>query len=294
MKEYYVEGTSVSLAEHGMDFFLQRSNPGCIATNDHIHEQLEFIYINEGEFKAFVNDGEYLLQKGDVLFVRSNAVHRVFALNAPALSYYVLKLKVSVIFELANERNAADYVLRLVLDRGGERVCWKSEEADTAPIAEAFERLKQEYHSQSVCRDMSMKLWAYSAVLNTLKSLVKNDSSAGAENDANGNLTSQIYKVIKHINRHYAEPIDAEDCARRANMSYSYFSRSFKRITGRSFKEYLNFVRVSHAEQLIYSGNKGITEIAMECGYNNVSYFISVYKRLKGQTPLKLRKKEQN
>lgn len=292
MKNYYVERSSAALSEHGMDFFFQRSRKGTISAHDHIHEQLEFIYVTEGEFRAFVNDSEYLLKSGDMLFMRANAVHRIFALDSPELSYYVLKINVSVVFELASEKSAADYVLRLVLDKGGAKTHWLAEEEDTQRIARCFERLIEEYRGQAVCRDMAMKLWASSVILETLRSLMALESPETTQEGAGSNLTAQIYRVIKHINRHYSEPLDAEECAKKANMSYSYFSRSFKRITGKSFKEYLNFVRVSHADQLLYSGDKGITEIAMECGYNNVSYFISVYKKMKGQTPLKLRKKE--
>lgn len=292
MKNYYVEGWTAPLMEHGMDFFPANPKRGCICTNDHIHEQLEYIYVINGEFRAFVNDSEYMISSGDVLFIRSNAVHRIYALDVPDPAYYVLKINVSAVFELATEKRAADYVLRLVLDKDGAKTHWRRGEEYTDALSESFEKLICEYTSQASCRDMSMKLWASSVILHTLRSLISQEPREIADDGAGSNLTAQIYRVIKHINRHYAEPLDAEECARKANMSYSYFSRSFKRITGKSFKEYLNFVRVSHAEQLLYSGDKGITEIAMECGYNNVSYFISVYKKMKGQTPLKLRKKE--
>jgi len=70
-------------------------------------------------------------------------------------------------------------------------------------------------------------------------------------------------------------------------MSYSYFSRSFRRVTGLSFKKYLNQTRINRAEQMLLTGNGSVSEIAMECGYNSISYFISVYKSIKGTTPYK-------
>jgi len=74
-----------------------------------------------------------------------------------------------------------------------------------------------------------------------------------------------------------------------AYMSYSYFSRCFYRITGKSFKEYLNLTRINRAEKAILTTDKSVTEIAGDCGFNSVSYFISTYKKLKGVTPLSLR-----
>jgi AraC-like DNA-binding protein len=70
-------------------------------------------------------------------------------------------------------------------------------------------------------------------------------------------------------------------------LSYSYFSRSFKRVMGMSFKKYLNMIRVNRAEQMLITGDHSVSEVAIECGYNSISYFISVYRSLKGTTPFK-------
>ncbi|MBQ6824219.1 MAG: helix-turn-helix transcriptional regulator, partial [Clostridia bacterium] len=58
----------------------------------------------------------------------------------------------------------------------------------------------------------------------------------------------------------------AEDCSSHVFLSYSYFSRSFKRITGHTFKDYLNITRINQAEKALVSTRKPITEIAAECG----------------------------
>ena len=73
-------------------------------------------------------------------------------------------------------------------------------------------------------------------------------------------------------------------------MSYSYFAKSFKEATGKTFTEYLNFTRINEAEQMLINTDLSVSEIATRCGYNNISYFISLYKRHKGKTPLSERK----
>lgn len=292
MSKYFVESQVDTFYDHGMGLNLQRVPANSIATKDHIHELIEFLYVRKGSYTAFVNDTEYTIGKGDVLLIRSNAVHRVYSKEEPENEYYVLKFKLSFIFDLALEENAAQYVLRFALDKTGAKTYWAAADPSGRAIRAAFDRLAEEYTRDSRCKDISLKLCASSVVLETLRSILEDEekSSEPSPSGANRNLTEQIYRTIKYVNRHYAEDIDAQACADRANMSYSYFSRSFKRITGKSFKEYLNFVRVNHAEQLIYASDKDITEISIECGYNSVSYFISVYKQLKGKTPLRIRK----
>ena len=290
MKNYVVESQNQSFYDLGMALNLQSVGAGRIATYDHIHELIEFLYVKEGSFRAYVNDIEYNIGKGDMLLVRSNAAHRVYATGENTSSYYVLKFKLSFIFDVAREQNAADYVLRFVLDKGGAKTHWIADAPENRGVFEAFDRLVEIEESDSMCKDVALKLGAAQVVLETLRGIISEETPWELPIGTKSNLTAHIYKTIKHINRHYSEDLDAEKCARSANMSYSYFSRSFKAITGKSFKEYLNMVRINHAEQLLLSGDKDITEIAMESGYNSVSYFISMCKKIKGQTPLQIRK----
>ena len=95
-----------------------------------------------------------------------------------------------------------------------------------------------------------------------------------------------------YINKNYMEDITLEKMCETVNMSYSYFSRMFKSITGTTFKEYLNTIRIDRAENLLVNTNKTATEICIKCGFNNPAYFSKVYKEIKGISPLSARKQE--
>ena len=138
---------------------------------------------------------------------------------------------------------------------------------------------------EGLCKDMSLKLCACQVMLGLLRDIIKYEEKNRINISANDSAAAQIYKAIRNIHKNYTEEIDAGKYAKMVGMSYSYFSRCFKRITGRSFKEYVNEVRINHAEQLLLTTEQSVTQISLECGYNNASYFITVYKRLKGGTP---------
>ena len=105
-----------------------------------------------------------------------------------------------------------------------------------------------------------------------------------------GTSLSKIFKLIHH----FSEDIDEKKLASSFGMSYSYFSRSFKKVTGMTFKNYLNRTRISKAEQLLFESGGSISETAIACGYNSISYFISVYRQITGKTPYRALKERKN
>ena len=104
-------------------------------------------------------------------------------------------------------------------------------------------------------------------------------------------ITELVYKSIVYINDNYHENLSAESVSEYLGISYSYFSRCFKRIAGKSFREYLCHTRINHGEQLLLNTDKSVTEISELCGFENVSYFIATYRKIKGLTPLQARNK---
>lgn len=287
--EYYVENDFKLIADSGIIFFEQKNSANSVAAQGHIHETIEFIYTVSGEFDFYINDNHYVVGKDEMLLFRSNAIHRIYTRAQSENAYYVLKIKPSLIYELADKANATSYILRFSL--GGGKEYWSCEELEkNGRIKEAFKRLIAENSESTSCRDVGTKLAAFYVVLETLRDIIQNETETTGAMIMPGSVASQIYKVIKYISESYGEDISAERCAKAVNMSYSYFSRSFKRITGSGFKEYLNSVRLSQAERLLASSDKSIMEVSLECGYDNVSYFIMLFRRHKGVTPLEYRK----
>jgi AraC-like DNA-binding protein len=74
------------------------------------------------------------------------------------------------------------------------------------------------------------------------------------------------------------------------HISYGYFAKLFKAVIGKTFKEYLFDVRMSHAHNLLITSSNSVTEIASICGYDNLSYFVSEYKKTFGRTPKAVQK----
>ena len=73
-------------------------------------------------------------------------------------------------------------------------------------------------------------------------------------------------------------------------MSRSYLTRSFRNVTGFSVVEYMTYIRIQKAQQLLRESDRSITEIADLCGFGNITYFEKVFKTTTGHTPVQYRK----
>lgn len=99
----------------------------------------------------------------------------------------------------------------------------------------------------------------------------------------------QIKKSIEYIDNHYADEITVTKVAAHINFSPTYFSRLFKKETGCSYVEYVQFIRLQRAIALIRHSDATLEQIAEELGFNTPNYFSNVFKKYVGLTPSEYR-----
>ena len=287
MKQYRIEPEQEIISKTGIEFFYSTRSPKKRSVSPHIHSAIELLFIEKGKLQICADDKETYVERGCVVLFRSNTIHQVFAEGDGVAEYYVFKFSPALIMDLADPEHRESYLLHLALNAKNEKWVWSPMESEANGLQAALQMLIRANDTASVGADLSMKIGAASVLLALVRDLAasKNDDAGFPGSEA----LRHIYDVTVYINSHYAENLTAADCAALSFMSYSYFSRCFLRVMGKSFKEYLNITRVNHAEKELLSTEKSVTEIAADCGFNNVSYFITVYKKIKGVTPYSLR-----
>jgi AraC-like DNA-binding protein len=101
----------------------------------------------------------------------------------------------------------------------------------------------------------------------------------------------QIRAVLEYIEQHYSSNITLSSMASVAGMNPKYFCRIFKEVTQQTPMDYVIFYRVEQAAEMLINTDLSVLEIAMECGFNDYSYFIRTFKKLKSATPKQYRGK---
>ena len=112
--------------------------------------------------------------------------------------------------------------------------------------------------------------------------LVKNHAMQG--------YSAVTKEIISYIDFHYADNLSLHFFAERFHLSRTYLSGLFRKETGVTLTDFIHQVRMRQAITLINSSVLPVTAIAAACGYNDVSYFIRIFKRFYGLSPRQYRK----
>ena len=100
----------------------------------------------------------------------------------------------------------------------------------------------------------------------------------------------KVEKVFEYLNKNFNKQIALTEMAKIVDMSEAAFARFIKKRTGMSFVNILNEIRVGHASKILIDSTDTISEIAYQCGFNNLSYFNRIFKDKKIIGPKEYRK----
>lgn len=92
--------------------------------------------------------------------------------------------------------------------------------------------------------------------------------------------------ILEFIGQHFANPaLKIGDIARELGLTENQVSQKLKERTGKTFKPYLNFIRIERGKKLLVESEIQISEVAYGVGYNSAHHFIRVFKELEGTVP---------
>jgi AraC-like DNA-binding protein len=99
----------------------------------------------------------------------------------------------------------------------------------------------------------------------------------------------EIWKARKFINEHSDDELSLTKVAKFSNISGNHLSEKFKEVTGVNFVDYISRIRVGKARDLLQNSNLRISEIAFAVGFQSLSQFNRVFKKLTRKSPTQFR-----
>ena len=107
------------------------------------------------------------------------------------------------------------------------------------------------------------------------------------ENDKSGRNTVEK-EIISYVQQNFKEKISLKEFGEQFHLSEKYISRYFKEHFHITLSQYITHLRLEYAKQLLQDTDTPVTEIAMQSGYQNVSYFIRSFKKAYGSFSVKV------
>ncbi|KZN61243.1 helix-turn-helix domain-containing protein [Pseudoalteromonas luteoviolacea] len=157
---------------------------------------------------------------------------------------------------------------------------------DTTLLASYFASIKG-YISQS---DLITETLVALKIQELIELIIASDSSGTVLALLNELFVPSQPVLQQVVKTHLYTPLKVEEMAFLCHMSASTFNRKFKQVYGTSANKYLIKKRLEKAQQLLKLTDKSVTEVALECGFEELSYFSRIFKQHYQVTPSQLRK----
>lgn len=253
----------------------------------HWHKEWEIIHVVEGVFRVHADNHLYTAQKGDILLLRDGMLHGgtpekciyeciLFDLHGFYRNYDILKKYIRPIYR-------HDILPDIFYPAG------KITEIDNA-----VKMLTTGYQNFSTDNNLQnpLELMVFTYISQLFTAILQHDLYT-LNNTTDADSPQKIYllkNILEYIELQYSRNITLDELANVAGMNPNYFCKYFRSIIHQTPMEYVNIYRIEKATQLLHSTNLSITEVGMECGFNDSSHFIKVFRKYKGMTPMQYRK----
>lgn len=249
----------------------------------HYHEEFELNFIQNAKgAKRIVGDHIEEIDDLELVLVGPNLPHvwLTHKFKGKEITEITIQFHKDLFDEKFLKRNQLSFI-RAMLEKSSRGICFSKKIIDE--IRSRLIALSQKHGFDSVLELMS--------ILHDL-SISRNIrilSDATFNNTELSYNSRRIEKVFEYMNHNFDRAISLNEVAKLANMAVVSFSRFFKKSTGITFIDSLMETRLGHASRMLIETTQSISEIAFNCGFNNMSNFNRIFKKKKNCTPKEFR-----
>ena len=248
----------------------------------HSHNYIEFIYMVQGETTHYIDDEKIVLKQGDLLFLNQHASQEILpaAEGDIAVNFMILPAFFDESFRnvFTEDNPLKDFIISCLTARDLESNYLYFSASDILPIQNLLENLiwnllEDEANRRSM-NQLTMSL-LFLSMINHSEKIIVSDRSYDQQ------LTMDL---LRYIDTDYKDA-SLTAFANEKKMDVYTISRIIKKQTGRTFKDLLETKRLSQACFLLKNTPLTIEEIAMNVGYENLSFFYRLFKKNYGIRP---------
>lgn len=248
----------------------------------HIHPEIELVYVNGGSGKRHIGNQLSYFNDGDLILLGSNLPHYGFTDRLTG--------------------NRSETIVQMPHDFPGSHFL---ELPELNNIKRLFERAKRGIVFLGLTKsevgtllEEIVEMDPFDRILHLLKVLkqlslsteyeVLNIDSIALEVTVQEN--SRINKVYEYVRANFKENITLNEISDQIGMTVPSFCRYFKKMSQKTFTQFVNEYRIVHSIKLLSESSSNITDICLESGFSNFSHYNKTFKKFTGKSPSGYRK----
>lgn len=232
----------------------------------HWHMECELLYIEKGPVTVSLNNAVYSLESGEAFFIDSREIHYIKGSSSSIAR--ILMFDARLLDEIAPGRRPQSPRL-----------------SPCSLIPDYYHGIKKELNSQGPYFDLKVRSLLLLLMVEIFRKEPLADRVKGRDNTSMENYKNLLGEIEEKCSY-----FTFEDAAGFMGLSKPYFSRFFKTVSGMTFSQYLNIIRLEKAIDLLNhnTGRLSITDIASRCGFDTIRHFNRVFRDFTGFSPREL------
>lgn len=272
------------LAPSRKPFLVKKIIRPYFSTDFHFHKECQLVYIVSGSGTRIIGHSIERFEAGDLTFVGPNVPHVWYSESAPgetpeaaSIALYINPDVIADHFDLLIDTKDLRHFFK-ESERGftisGKKrklvsdILWQMPEQKNMALLSSFLQI------------MTQLLDPEDLVWLNIPNLISVYSTQAP---------GRVPKLMHYIQQNFKDDITLQQAASVAGLQIHSFCRFFKGLTNRTFSDFLNEVRIGYAGKLLQQSDLSVTQIALECGYSNISYFNRCFKKINKMSPKEYR-----
>lgn len=262
-------------------------------SSPHIHTYYEIVQCIGGSMHfRFATDTEVELLENDIMVVFPNEIHGTSIQKQPTdpkgVRQRVVKFSPQFLYPMNPVSSDIKYLM-LPMRYHSSYTIIRSGTTMHTRILELIEDCQNEMRQKEPGYELIIRSHLYSIYIFLIRHFAALEELHEIPTETNKANAELVSYALAYIEDHYTEKLTMEQIARDCNINYYHFSRLFQQYTHQSFRDYLLHFRINKARKMLLQTSDSVTSIAIECGFETISYFIKKFQEVTGFTPKRFR-----
>lgn len=248
----------------------------------HWHDEFEIIYVRSGFLTVSISGESYIGKTGEAFVVSPGNLH-LMGSQTGIVDYYTFLFPLKYISfrtddmldeKLLEPLNSGHLMICPRVNDTAKELCEQLIKTYEAKNDESESKITTQVRTKIILLQFILEMWKKGFVI---------------ENDTSGRNTVEK-EMVSYIQQNFTGKISLREFGEQFHLSEKYISRYFKEHFHITLSQYVTYLRLEHAKQLLQDTDIPVTDVAMQSGYQNVSYFIRSFQKAYAVSPLKYRK----